>query len=78
MKEEIEVLEAALKAVQQKYGYNYIDVAISATHALPYDVIINYPDGKYSHEGRGVTLREALAQASADALNNGATREAAK
>jgi hypothetical protein len=70
MNDEIEALEVALKAVQKKYGYKYLDVSIDMTLLPPFYTTINYPDGRYSYDAKGATLREALAAASADALNS--------
>lgn len=70
--EEIEVLEAALKAAQKKYGYAYLDVSLAPDHAKPYYAQINYPNGRYTYTGNGTTLREALSEASGNALNSGA------
>ena len=72
MSDEIEALEKALRAVQQKYGYAYLDVSLHDTADRPNEfwVMVNYPNEHYSYEGSAETLREALSAASVDALNS--------
>lgn len=74
MGDEFEQLEAAIKAVVEKYGYRQITIGYTEnTDLQPWGCEVLYANGSKSGAGHGRTLRESLAAASAEALKSHAT-----
>jgi len=64
--EEVEVLEAAMLAAKQKYGYT--ELTINLSPAGMWTCVAVYADGALA-TAHGATLRAAMCSASVDALN---------